>query len=87
MGAHLKCLKKSIKVYVVGNHLNCLNLSEDNSNEYQQYTYLKLTKIYGCNLILNYEMLECVLIGVCEVIRLNTIVVIPKIWERPEQIM
>ena len=48
-----------IKVYVVGTHSICLNKVDKN------YT--------GCNLI-NTELLDCALIGVCAVIRSNTVV-------------
>ena len=41
VGTHLNCLHKSIKTYVVGNHLNQIALTcPGNSNGYQQHMLL-----------------------------------------------
>ena len=58
-----------IKAYVVGTHLNCIDLSHNIC------LYKKVNKMYtGCNLKTT-EFHECVLIGVCAVIRSNTVII------------
>ena len=63
-----------IKAYVVGTHLNCINKS-------MQFKWVPTTyalnkeidkKYTSCNLKTT-ELLNCGLIGVCAVIRLNTV--------------
>ena len=59
-----------IKAYVVGTLLNCMQMGTHNICLY------KVDKRYtGCNLEIT-ELLDCVLIGVCAVIRANTVYLI-----------
>ena len=64
-----------ITPYVVGNHLICIDKSMQ-FNGYPQHmpsSYKEVDKKYtGCNLK-NMELLDCVLLGVCAVIRSNTV--------------
>ena len=58
-----------IKAYVVGTHLNCI----DKSMQFKWVpTTFALKKYTGCNLK-TMELLDCAFIGVCAVIRLNTV--------------
>ena len=58
-----------IKAYVVGTHLNCID-------KLMQFKWVPTTfafkKYTGCNLKTT-ELLDCALIGVCAVIRSNTV--------------
>ena len=64
-----------IKAYVVGTHLNCIDLQV---NAIQMSThniclYKEVKKKYtGCNLKTT-EFLHCAIIGICAVIRSNTV--------------
>ena len=58
-----------IKAYVVGTHLNCIN----KSMQFWVPTTFAFKKYTGCNLK-TIELLDCVLIGVCAVIRPNTVI-------------
>ena len=60
VGTHLNYLNKLIKAYVVGTHLNCLD-------------YKELCKYYTDYNLKPTNLLDCVLIGVCAVIRSNTV--------------
>ena len=64
-----------IKAYVVGTHLNCIDLSTHNICLYKEVDI----KYTGCNLK-NMELLDCALIGVCAVIRSNTVIYTFFIW-------
>ena len=60
-----------IKTYVVGTHLNCIDKSVQ--FKWVPITYAFIDKKYAdCNLKTT-ELLDCVLIGVCAVIRSNTV--------------
>ena len=61
------------KTYVVGTHLNCLDLSRQ-FNEYPQHMLFtnKWIKVDGLSSD-HYDIIDCVLIGVCAVIRSNTV--------------
>ena len=63
-----------IKANVVGTHLNCIN----KSMQHNIYLYKEVDKKYtGCNLKtieLLHCALDCALIGVCAVTRLNMVI-------------
>ena len=54
-----------IKPYVVGTHLNCINKSMQFKWVPTTYAFIKNPK--------NMELLDCVLMGVCVVIRSNIV--------------
>ena len=61
-----------IKAYVVGTHLNCIDLSiQMSTHNICLYKEVDI-KYTGCNLK-TMELLDCALIGVCAVIRSNTV--------------
>ena len=62
-----------IKAYVVGTHLNCIDKSMQFKWEPTTYAFIKkINKKYtGCNKTTEFH--ECALIGVCAVIRSNTV--------------
>ena len=64
-----------IKAYVVGIHLNCIDLSMQFKWVTHNICLYKETdkKYTGCNLKAT-ELLDCALIGVCAVIRHNMVV-------------
>ena len=55
--------QNSMKTYVVGTHLNCIDKS-------MQFKWVQ--KYTGCNLK-TMKFLDCALIGVCAVIKWNTV--------------
>ena len=58
-----------VKAYVVGTRLNCI----DKSMQFKWVpTTVAFKKYTGCNLNAT-ELLDCALIGVCAVIRSNTV--------------
>ena len=63
-----------IKAYIVGTHLNCINkLMAIQMSTHNICLYKEVDKKYtGCNLK-TMELLDCVLIGICAVIRLNMV--------------
>ena len=63
-----------IKAYVVGTHLNCIDLCQMSTHNICLYKEVK-KKYTGCNLKTT-EFLVCALIGVCAVIRSNTVYII-----------
>ena len=62
-----------IKAYVVGTHLNCIDLVDAiQISTHNICLYKDVDKKYtGCNLKTT-ELLDCALIGICAVIRSNT---------------
>ena len=66
-----------IKTYVVGTHLNCIDKSMGTHNI---CLYKEVDKKYTGYNLKTMELLDCALIGVCAVIRSNTVVRIAKIW-------
>ena len=66
-----------IKAYVVGTHLNCIELHRQvdviQMSTHNICLYKEVKKKYtGCNLKTT-EFLDCALIGICVVIRSNTV--------------
>ena len=59
MGTHLNCTDRQVHAIQMGTHTICLYKEVDK-------------KFTGCNLK-TMELLDCELIGVCAVIRLNTV--------------
>ena len=64
-----------VKKYVVGTHLNCIDKSMKFKWVHTTYAFIKEVdkKYTGCNLKTT-ELLDCVLIGVCALIRLTAII-------------
>ena len=71
MGTHI------IKMYVVGTHLNCMDVDGIQMGTHKIYLYKEDKRYKGCNLKFTI-LLDCALIVVCAVIRLNT--VYPKLF-------
>ena len=61
-----------IKAYIVGTHLNCINKLMQ--FEWVPTTYVSIDKKYSGSNLKTTELLNSVLIGVCAVIRTNTVV-------------
>ena len=64
-----------IKAYVAGTHLNCIDkVDAIQMSTHNICLYKEVKKKYtGCNLKTT-EFLDCTLIGVCAVIRSNTVI-------------
>ena len=62
-----------VKAYVVGTHLNCIDKPIQFRWVPTTYSFIKKVdkKYTGC-ILKTTELLDCALIGVCQVIRLNT---------------
>ena len=63
-----------LKAYVVGTHLNCIDKSMQFKWVPTTYAFIKKKTYTGCNLKTT-ELLDCALIGVCAVIRSNTVII------------
>ena len=61
-----------IKAYVVGTHLNCIDVYAIQMGTHNICLYKVDKKYTGCNLK-NTELLDCVLIGICAAVRSNTV--------------
>ena len=68
-----------IKAYVVGTHLNCIDLIQMSTHNICLYKEVK-KKYTGCNLKTT-EFLDCALIGVCAVIRSNTVILMRNLFQ------
>ena len=65
-----------IKTYVVGTHLNYIDVDAIQMSTHNICLFKEVDKKYtGCNLKTT-ELLDCALIGVCAVIRSNTVVML-----------
>ena len=80
MGTHVNSIDKLMHfkwvpttyAYIMGTHLNCIDTIQMGTHNI--YLYKEVDKKYtGCNLKTT-ELLDCVLIGECVVMRSNTVI-------------